>query len=401
MNKLKELFNQYISSDIKSHILKITRTYLDAGYECWIVGGPVRDLLLNHSPKDIDFATNCPLEITKTLFQSIIPTGEDHGTLTIHIDGENYEVTRYRKDVDTDGRRATIAFANTIQEDVLRRDLTINAIAFNPVTGEVVDAVGGIADFDKKLIKFVGKAEDRIQEDQLRVLRYLRFIVRFNSFGFKPIIEEFDSVIKSYKPNVVSIERIYQELNSMFLIIKDNNQMKPFLVETLQNIRIFERFSERTKMDMVVFEIFETMDFFPLVRFTQGDISSVKLCSEYKKMFKIYDEFKDNDFKDEIDVKDLLERVRGDFEMARKILSYITLLDKPVGDSIKVINKIEKDISRGMMIPFQLSDLAIDGNDLMIRNYKGKEIKTKLHELLMIVKNNPELNNKDYLLEIL
>lgn len=401
MNKLKELFNQYISSDIKAHILKITRTYLDAGYECWIVGGPVRDLLLNHSPKDIDFATNCPLEITKTLFQSIIPTGEDHGTLTIHIDGENYEVTRYRKDVDTDGRRATIAFANTIQEDVLRRDLTINAIAFNPVTGEVVDAVGGLKDFNNKVLRFVGKAEDRIQEDQLRVLRYLRFIVRFNSFGFKPIIEEFDSVIKSYKPNVVSIERIYQELNSMFLIIKDNNQMKPFLVETLQNIRIFERFSERTKMDMVVFEIFETMDFFPLVRFTQGDISSVKLCSEYKKMFKIYDEFKDNDFKDEIDVKDLLERVRGDFEMARKILSYITLLDKPVGDSIKVINKIEKDISRGMMIPFQLSDLAIDGNDLMIRNYKGKEIKTKLHELLMIVKNNPELNNKDYLLEIL
>ena len=401
MNKLKELFNQYISSDIKSHILKITRTYLDAGYECWIVGGPVRDLLLNHSPKDIDFATNCPLEITKTLFQSIIPTGEDHGTLTIHIDGENYEVTRYRKDVDTDGRRATIAFANTIQEDVLRRDLTINAIAFNPVTGEIVDAVGGLKDFETRTLRFVGKAEDRIQEDQLRVLRYLRFIVRFNSFGFTPIIEEFDSVIKSYKPNVVSIERIYQELNSMFLIIKDNNQMKPFLVETLQNIRIFERFSERTKMDMVVFEIFETMDFFPLVRFTQGDISSVKLCSEYKKMFKIYDEFKDNDFKDEIDVKDLLERVRGDFEMARKILSYITLLDKPVGDSIKVINKIEKDISRGMMIPFQLSDLAIDGNDLMIRNYKGKEIKTKLHELLMIVKNNPELNNKDYLLEIL
>lgn len=401
MNKLKELFNQYISSDIKAHILKITQTYLDAGYECWIVGGPVRDLLLNHSPKDIDFATNCPLEITKTLFQSIIPTGEDHGTLTIHIDGENYEVTRYRKDVDTDGRRATIAFANTIQEDVLRRDLTINAIAFNPITDEIVDAVGGLKDFETRTLRFVGKAEDRIQEDQLRVLRYLRFIVRFNSFGFTPIIEEFDSVIKSYKPNVVSIERIYQELNSMFLIIKDNNQMKPFLVETLQNIRIFERFSERTKMDMVVFEIFETMDFFPLVRFTQGDISSVKLCSEYKKMFKIYDEFKDNDFKDEIDVKDLLERVRGDFEMARKILSYITLLDKPVGDSIKVINKIEKDISRGMMIPFQLSDLAIDGNDLMIRNYKGKEIKTKLHELLMIVKNNPELNNKDYLLEIL
>ncbi len=401
MNKLKELFNQYISSDIKSHILKITHTYLDAGYECWIVGGPVRDLLLNHSPKDIDFATNCPLEVTKTLFASVIPTGEDHGTLTIHLDGENYEVTRYRKDVDTDGRRATIEYAETIQEDVLRRDLTVNAIAFNPITDEIVDAVGGMEDFNNKVLRFVGKAEDRIQEDQMRVLRYLRFIVRFNSFGFTPIIEEFDSVIKSYKPNVVSIERIYQELNSMFLIIKDNNQMKPFLVETLQNIRIFERFSERTKMDMVVFEIFETMDFFPLVRFTQGDISSVKLCSEYKKMFKIYDEFKDNDFKDEIDVKDLLERVRGDFEMARKILSYITLLDKPVGDSIKVINKIEKDISRGMMIPFQLSDLAIDGNDLMIRNYKGKEIKTKLHELLMIVKNNPELNNKDYLLEIL
>ena len=84
--------------------------------------------------------------------------------------------------MDTDGRRATIEYAETIQEDVLRRDLTVNAIAFNPITDEIVDAVGGLKDFNNKVLRFVGKAEDRIQEDQMRVLRYLRFIVRFNSF---------------------------------------------------------------------------------------------------------------------------------------------------------------------------------------------------------------------------
>ena len=389
MNKLKELFNQYISSDIKSHILKITRTYLDAGYECWIVGGPVRDLLLNHSPKDIDFATNCPLEITKTLFQSIIPTGEDHGTLTIHIDGENYEVTRYRKDVDTDGRRATIAFANTIQEDVLRRDLTINAIAFNPVTGEVVDAVGGMEDFNNKVLRFVGKAEDRVLEDHLRFIRLLRFKVKLDFILDKNIIIDAKEVFDVTK---LSYERIYDEIGKILdldLTIDD----KEFIIGSLNGVMMFDYLFNKTQTsNIIIREIFETESLYPII-YHNGWEPTFKLSSEYKKMNELFNSINVCVDLSEIGMKKLLKKSKKDFNIVMKVLKLHSYYNG--SDLSKSIDTLENVKSE----PLLISDLAINGNDLIGIGLKGKKIGETLEYILNMIYEFPEKNKKTYILE--
>lgn len=389
MNKLKELFNQYISSDIKAHILKITQTYLDAGYECWIVGGPVRDLLLNHSPKDIDFATNCPLEITKTLFQSIIPTGEDHGTLTIHIDGENYEVTRYRKDVDTDGRRATIAFANTIQEDVLRRDLTINAIAFNPITYEIVDAVGGLKDFETRTLRFVGNTKDRVLEDHLRFIRLLRFKVKLDFILDKNIIIDAKEVFDVTK---LSYERIYDEIGKILdldLTIDD----KEFIIGSLNGVMMFDYLFNKTQTsNIIIREIFETESLYPII-YHNGWEPTFKLSSEYKKMNELFNSINVCVDLSEIGMKKLLKKSKKDFNIVMKVLKLHSYYNG--SDLSKSIDTLENVKSE----PLLISDLAINGNDLIGIGLKGKKIGETLEYILNMIYEFPEKNKKTYILE--
>lgn len=149
------------------------------------VGGAVRDTLLGKPVTDIDLATPLhPDEVTKRLTAAhikAIPTGIDHGTITAVADGHSYEITTLRRDVATDGRRATVAFADNWREDAERRDFTFNALYANPVSGEILDYFGGIDDLKVGIVRFIGDAEQRIAEDYLRILRYFRFLARFGS----------------------------------------------------------------------------------------------------------------------------------------------------------------------------------------------------------------------------
>jgi len=141
---LKELFNN-VSEPFKSDTLFIIKTYMDAGYECYVVGGPIRDLLNGLNPKDIDLSTNCPLEVTEQLFKNVIPTGLDHGTLTIHINGENYEVTI--KELSLEDKVNASLLLGIIDCSVLREVLyileteTVNSCL---VGGAVRDAMMGL-----------------------------------------------------------------------------------------------------------------------------------------------------------------------------------------------------------------------------------------------------------------
>ena len=148
-----------------------------------IVGGAVRDTLLGLSVTDVDLATkllpNVVIDRLEAANIKAIPTGFDHGTVTAVADGKNYEVTTLRRDVATDGRRATVAFATDWKEDAARRDFTINALYADPVTGEIFDYFNGLADLDEGNIRFIGNANERIAEDHLRILRYFRFLARF------------------------------------------------------------------------------------------------------------------------------------------------------------------------------------------------------------------------------
>ena len=149
------------------------------------VGGSIRDDLLGLPVNDIDLATRIsPEEVMRRLEKAkikAVPTGIDHGTVTAVSDGHPFEITTLRRDVSTDGRRATVAFTDDWQEDAARRDFTINALSADPQTGELFDYFGGLDDLEKRHIRFIGDPLQRIAEDHLRILRFFRFHARFDA----------------------------------------------------------------------------------------------------------------------------------------------------------------------------------------------------------------------------
>jgi poly(A) polymerase len=149
------------------------------------IGGAVRDTLLGLKVRDVDMATTLvPEAVIERLNNAGIrnvPTGLDHGTVTAVLPQGPVEITTLRHDVSTDGRRATVAFANDWREDAARRDFTINALYADPTTGEIFDFFDGLADLANRRVRFIGDARQRIREDHLRILRYFRFQARFGS----------------------------------------------------------------------------------------------------------------------------------------------------------------------------------------------------------------------------
>jgi poly(A) polymerase len=179
------------------------------------VGGAVRDSLLGHPVSDVDLATRLvPDAVIARLLAAGLksaPTGIAHGTVTAISGGWGYEVTTLRRDVATDGRRATIAFTDDWGEDAARRDFTINALYADPVTGEIFDPVSGLADLDARRVLFIGDAAARIDEDHLRILRWFRFLGRF---GIAAPDEATFAVVAGRAPKLrgLSRERVADEL---------------------------------------------------------------------------------------------------------------------------------------------------------------------------------------------
>lgn len=154
-----------------------------AGGKARFVGGAVRDGLLGLPVNDLDIATTlAPHDVVDRLKAAgikAVPTGIEHGTITAVIAGWPVEITTLRRDVSTDGRRAIIAYTDDWREDAARRDFTINALYADPLSREVTDFFGGVADLEARRLRFIGDADARIAEDHLRILRYFRFLARY------------------------------------------------------------------------------------------------------------------------------------------------------------------------------------------------------------------------------
>ena len=196
----------------KEGIERITETFRKNNYECFMVGGSVRDLLLGKDAYDFDFATNARPEQVMKLFRRVAPTGIKHGTVTLLIDDCSFEVTTYRNDGKyMDGRRPeNVTFSDSLEEDVLRRDFTINGLAYDLAAGKVIDYVGGIEDLERGLIRTIGSADDRLSEDGLRSFRACRLAAKL---GF--VIDEAtqQSIRKTLDiAGMVSAERIRDEI---------------------------------------------------------------------------------------------------------------------------------------------------------------------------------------------
>ena len=180
-----------------------------------IVGGAVRDTLLGLPVTDIDLATPLlPQEVTRRLEAAdlkVVPTGIAHGTVTAIASGDHHEITTLRRDVETDGRRATIAFADDWRDDAARRDFTINALYADPDTGAVDDWFGGLADLKAGRVAFIGDPATRIAEDHLRILRFYRFAARFGR-GELDAVSHAAVVTARQSLKSLSRERIADEL---------------------------------------------------------------------------------------------------------------------------------------------------------------------------------------------
>ena len=161
-------------------VLWIWRTLEEAGFETWIVGGAIRDIVLGRAAGDWDFATKARPKEIMDAFHRTVPIGLDHGTVGVLApDGALYEVTTFRRDVETFGRRAVVEFADSIEEDLSRRDFTLNALAWHPGRTEFLDPWNGTSDLSEGILRTVGDPGERFSEDLLRVLRALRFAGQF------------------------------------------------------------------------------------------------------------------------------------------------------------------------------------------------------------------------------
>ena len=153
-----------------------------AGYQAYVVGGCVRNALIGVPVTDIDIATDARPETVMSLAETAglraVPTGIEHGTVTLVADGQGFEVTTFRSDVETHGRHATVAFSSDLHEDATRRDFTMNAL-YARADGTVLDPLGGLPDLHARRVRFVGDATARIREDYLRILRFFRFHAQY------------------------------------------------------------------------------------------------------------------------------------------------------------------------------------------------------------------------------
>lgn len=203
----------YFNDKIPKSVVELILTLQDNGFEGWVVGGAIRTLLRGSTPHDWDITTNATPDQVQKIFPHTIETGIAYGTVTVVMQDLQIQVTTYRKESHySDHRRPSqVSYCKSIDEDLSRRDFTINAIAYNPVHQEFYDPFDGVEDLKHEIIKAVGDASVRFQEDSLRILRALRFQ---SQLGFYIHDETLDAIKKASKllPSL-SRERVFDELS--------------------------------------------------------------------------------------------------------------------------------------------------------------------------------------------
>lgn len=262
MSSASPLCTDLLSKPSVRHLLTCLQK---GGIEGRLVGGCVRDALLGRSSADIDIAVNASPDVVCPLLEEaglkVIPTGLKHGTVTVLVGGEAFEVTSLRHDVTTDGRHATVAYTTDWREDAARRDFTMNALYLR-ADGQVDDFFNGRVDLARGIVRFIGDPDARIREDFLRILRYYRFAQRFAEIEQGTLDEASHAAVQRHRRSLTTLskERIQSEL---FKILA---HPKPAAVVHLMNSDgIFQALLGRSAEDGEVFDrLIRLQDAFPI-----------------------------------------------------------------------------------------------------------------------------------------
>lgn len=426
----------------------ILHTLEEAGYEAYVVGGCVRDSILGRSPDDWDITTSAKPEEVKALFRRTVDTGLIHGTVTVILDKEGFEVTTYRVDGEyEDGRHPKeVSFTASLEEDLKRRDFTMNAMAYNPKRG-LVDLFGGVQDMENRIVRCVGNPMERFTEDALRILRAVRFSAQL---GFS-IEGETLKAISALAPNLkyVSAERIQVELLKLLVsphpdylrtayeagITKEILPEFDRCMETEQNTpHHCYTVGEHTLQSLLNIRADKVLRLTMLLH--DFGKPSVKRTDENGR-----DHFKTHGPEGEKMAVSILRRLKMDNDTIRKVRSLIKWHDfRPKGDAVSVrkaismigeelfplylevqradilaqslykreeklkrlssVKALYKEImDRGECI--SLKTMALTGRDLIDAGYTpGKGLGEILERLLAHVLENPEDNKKEILLKL-
>lgn len=444
---------------IPQKVSEIIEKLRENGYEAYIVGGCVRDMCLGIEPEDWDITTSASPKEVKKLFRRTVDTGIEHGTVTVLLDKDQFEVTTYRIDGDYEDHRRpkNVSFTSSLREDLKRRDFTINAMAYNEEEG-IVDEFAGMNDLKNKLIRCVGSPEERFEEDALRILRAFRFSAQL---GFE--IEESTLKATTEKAHLlknISAERIRMELNK--LLVSDHPEVlrdlykggitsvilpefDPMMETGQKNIHHIYNVGEHT-----IKAVSEVAGKLEEKRFTGHERSVLRwtmLLHDIEKPSTItlgkdgQNHFYGHQKLGAKTAKKILKRLKFDNDTIDKVVHLISWHDYRFTLTAKGIRKATAKIGKEYMeLLFEvnradtsaknpanmdekyqklseakrlykemleegscvtLEDLAISGKDLIEHGYKpGKEMGQLLNKLLDAVINDPKLNDKEILLNL-
>ena len=381
---------------------KILQKLNDAGFEAYIVGGCVRDCLLKREPQDWDITTSAEPQEVKKIFHRTYDTGLKHGTVTVLLEKERYEITTYRIDKEYQDCRhpSEVIFTKSLKEDLQRRDFTINAMAYHPKKG-IQDYFEGQTHLEQKIIQGVGNAKKRFQEDALRMLRALRFSAQL---GFQ-IEQKTYQALQEQKKLIqnISAERIHEELEKMLqaayleninLLWQSGllNEISPLLYQKiLQKGETIIQELKKAPFDRIIrWTIFlqeltpkEGEQFLKELRFDNDTIKLVVSLLEH--------------LKDTIPLEEYAIRKKA-YEITAEQLKRLFLIQGQKKDTTEWQSCLDKILERGDCIT--LKTLAVTGNDLQKNKIvkEGKEVGAMLSFLLDIVHREPEKNTKQILL---
>lgn len=392
-----------------------------AGFKAFVVGGCVRDLILNVEPKDWDICTDASPEEVMKLFPKTYPTGLQHGTVTVAINSVNYEVTTFRTEgTYSDGRRPdTVSFVKNIEEDLRRRDFTINAMAYDPIALRLVDPYHGEKDLENKVLRAVGHPVERFSEDSLRIMRAARFASRFNytiehttltgmavcshmleSISKERIKDELVKILQTKNPSV-GLQILYDIEAFEFVIPHFHKEPSEFKIDLISIDKLDGKYE--TKLAVLMHDhgsLVYIEEHLKAMTFSNNEIDNVLfILKTLDFMTEIYNEWSVSSELPPIAVRKGLAFIKNNspYGYNEGLEQFIKFAKAAKFDGL------HSDLERNRnMLVWGRNELKISGKDLiamgMQPSNKFKEILDAAYEEII---ECPDNNNKEYLLKFI
>jgi tRNA nucleotidyltransferase (CCA-adding enzyme) len=383
--------------EIPEPILEIARTLEGAGFEAWCVGGTLRDTLLGYPQSDYDIATSAMPEQVQALFPKTIGVGIKYGTVgVLDRKRELHEVTTFRRDVATDGRHAVVAYGVALEDDLARRDFTINAIAYHPLRREWRDPFDGARDLESRLIRAVGDPAQRFREDYLRILRAVRFAARFD-FSLDPRTWE---AARAAAPGLerLSAERVRDEwfkslrttrsLSRLVSLWKEVGAAGAWIPELDAGLGSGADIptpppGERDPVLLTALLCSSPAAVLKRLKASNAEVDRARWLERGPEAPA---------GKDERSVRRWLAQTGQSADDLSALWSLRHGGDPPWGEAVREIRRRGDALTR--------TDLAVTGSDMEVLGARGPRIGQMLTELLDQVLEDPALNTKDRLLDL-